>query len=318
MKRAFAVLCAAVAGVFCVQTSALAQADPYQIFARARNVWAAQRYPAYLTYTVAVTVVERGVTKSKHYHLAYAAQQNHIVVNAVSDEELAAPPTPSGFIFHLQPRRKNRVLFDKKVGNPGEAVDYLGVPMIAPTYSFGMSSSIHENGSTNSAALVQQIRKQFNDPMSAAKLQQASALGGLKAIASVTSTVRNYDVALASIDAIGGRQCYHLLLTPTHDPGRFRLRELWVDTQTYQTLQLKSAGNFTGSPVPWLITFDDVGGSMYIASEVALAPVGVGSHRFEHASVAFQDIAPSSRPAELTSTFLTKEAIMAEPGSNEH
>lgn len=297
-------------------------ADPYGIFAQARQVWAAQRYPDYLTYTVAVDVTERGVDKAKHYHLAFDAVSGKIAVNPISDEEAAAPPNPTGVTIHLQPKRNFQVLLDKRVGNPGEAVDYLGVPMIAPTYSFGMAlaSGDAEQSASDAAneALVDQIRKQFNDPTPPAKTQQSVASGEVKTIAAVTSYVRRYTITLAGMDTLNGAQCYHLVLKPNFDPARLRLRDVWVDAQTYETRQLISSGNFTGSAVPWLITFADVDGSQYIASETALAPVGVGDHRYEHASIAFQAIAQAQRPTRPLSFFVTKESLMAEPGTDLH
>lgn len=292
-----------------------ADADPYQIFGQARNVFAQQRYPQYLTYTVAVHVTERGVDKAKHYHLAYDAKDAKIYVNPVSDEERIAPPDPNGVTFHLLPKRQHQTLFDKKVGNPGEAVDYLGVPMISPTYSFGMSETAFE-GDKDPDALVQEIRKEFNDPTPPLKEREIVNDPKIKTIAIVTGYRHRYNVTLDGIESIGGHDCYHLSLRPVVPSPKLRLRELWIDTQTYETRKLVSAANFTGSRVPWLITFDELNGVLYIASESAMAPVGVGDHRYEQASVSFENITASDTPPEnLTGWFVTKEAIMAEPGS---
>ena len=292
-----------------------AAVDPYQIFGQARGVWEQQRYPQYLTYTVTVRVTERGVDKSRHYHLAYDAQNAKIYVNPVSDEERLAPPDPNGVTLHLLPRRQGKVLFDKRVGNPGEAVDYLGVPMISPTYSFGMSQAAFEDD-RDPDALVQEIRKEFNDPTPTVKAQQIASNDKLKTIAISTGFQRRYTVTLAGIEAVDGRDCYHLSLKPAYQSPRLRLRELWVDTQSYETRRLVTAGNFTGSGVPWTIQFADLNGTVYIASESAMAPVGVGDHRYEQASVSFDDIAASERPpTNLSQWFVTKENIMAEPDS---
>ena len=292
-------------------------ADPYQIFAHARQVWAQQRYPDYMTYVVAVDVTERGVEKTKHYHLAYDSTSGKITVNPVSDEEAAAPPTPTGMTIHLQPKRNFATLLDKRVGNPGEAVDYLGVPMIAPTYSFGMTlASSDVDQQTQNDALVQQIRREFDDPTPAAKTQQAVTDPNVRTIAAVTSTARRYTIKLAGVDTLAGANCYHLMLQPNYDPQRFRLRELWIDTQTFATRQLISAGNFTATRVPWLITFDDANGAQYIESETALGPVGVGDHRYEHATISFQAIEHADRPAHPESLFVTKENLMSEPGTD--
>jgi hypothetical protein len=287
--------------------------DPYQVFSQARNVWAAQRYPQYLTYTVTVRVNERGVEKSKHYHLAYDAKNAKIYVNPVSDEERTEPPDPYGFTIHLLPKRQHQTLFDKRVGNPGEAVDYLGVPMISPTYSFGMSATAFEED-RDPDALVQEIRKEFNDPTPPLKAQELATSGGLKTIAVVTGHKRAYDARFDDIEQIDGHDCYHLTLRPLYPSPRLRLRELWIDTQNYETRQLVTAGNFTGSAVPWTIDFTDSNGSMYIESETANAPVGVGDHRYQQASVTFDDVTAAQRPdALLSNWFVTKENIMAEP-----
>jgi hypothetical protein len=306
------ILSAAAIAVAPAISAAQTPADPDQIFARARDVWAQQQYPPYLTYTVTVDVTERGVEKSKHYHLAYDVAQNSIDVNPVSDEEQAAPPTPSGFIIHLQPRRQGRVIFDKKVGNPGEAVDYLGVPLISPTYDFGMSRHATTEG-RNDDALITQIREEFRDPMPAAKAQELASSGPVKAIAAVTSHVHEYRVKLAGVETIATRPCYHLQLQPLGDPNKLRLRDVWVDTQTFRTAQLISDGNFAQKGVPWLITFADDNGAQFIATESALAPVGVGMHRYEHATVSFGTITASTEPTHNSGWFVTKQTLMTEP-----
>lgn len=297
-------------------TGVPAASDAYAIFAQARHVWADQHYPDYLTYTVAVDVTERGVEKSKHYHLAYDALSDKIGVNPVSDEELAAPPDPNGVTLHLIPRRNYQPILDKQIGNPGEAVDYLGVPIISPTYSFGMTPENEDPDQVDSATLVQQIRQQFNDPVPQSKVAQSVQNDGVKTIASVTTFVRHYTITDAGEETVGGIPCYHLLLHPTADPQKYRLREVWVDQSDYQTRQLVSSGNFTGSNVPWLITFANFDGAEVIASETALAPVGVGAHHYEHASVSFEDIAQAQRPSHPLSFFVTKENLMSEPDTD--
>jgi hypothetical protein len=318
MYRTLLVVLVAISLALCApipafSQTAAAQSDPYSIFARARAVWSTQHYPHYLSYTIAVHVTERGVEKSRHYHLTYDAQTEAINVNPISDEEHAAPPVVKGFLWHLQPKRQHQVLFDKKVGNPGDAVDFLGVPKLAPTYSFGMKVHGGSENGPDDDALIAQIRAQFNDPMPASKDQELSTQGKLKSIASVTSRARAYTIHLAGMDTIDGTRCYHLLLQPNGNPRVLRLRQVWIDARTFETRQLVSDGNFTGSDVPWMITFGDVGGALYIASEVAQAPVGVGEHRYERASLSFESITQTSAPSPLGGSFITKQDLMTEP-----
>jgi len=319
MRRALTVLAAflAAAQLCAGARAASGQEDPYSIFSRARSVWSSQHYPEYLSYTIAVNVTERGVDKSKHYHLSYDTHSDAIDVNPVSDEERVAPPVPTGFIWHLKPKRQFQTLFDKKVGNPGEAVDYLGVPKLSPTYTFGMKTGAGGEDGRDDDALVAQIRRQFNDPMPAAKNDELASRGKLKSIANVTSRARNYTITLAGTETIDGSPCYHLILQPNYNPSELRLREVWIDTRTFETRRLLSAGNFTGSTVPWLISFTNVNGALYIASETAQAPVGVGEHRYEKASIAFQSIAAAARPTHMGGTFVTSQQLMTEPAEGQ-
>lgn len=286
--------------------------DPYSIFDRARHALQAEQYPDYLSYVVAVRVTEGGVAKSRHYHLVYDTQSGTIDVNPISDEERAAPPVPTGFIWHLQPRRHNKVLFDKKVGNPGEAVDFLGVPHVSPTYTFGLSPRAAAEDGSAGDALVAEIRRQFNDPVPAQKLQQQMTSGPMKVIAVVSSRTREYDIALSGTENVDGHLCYHLVLRPRHDPQKFRLRDLWIDAQSYQPWQLRTAGNFTGSQAAWMVRFTNIDGKTYIASETAESPIGVGDHRYQTASVEFDAVAPAQRPARAN-YFVTQQQLMSEP-----
>lgn len=286
--------------------------DPYQIYARTRTAWESQRYPDYLAYTIHVQVDENGVHKSKHYHLLYEQPNGKIHVAAVSDEELAQPPEPTGMTIHLLPKRQNATLIDKRVGHPDEAVDYLGIPMLSPNYSFGLGVPQPDELASD-AELVAQIRTEYHDPAPVVKAAQADPDGKLKSIAAITVIARRYRIELAGIETIEGTACYHLVLYPSREPQRFRLRGLWIDVENYQTRRVLAANNFTNSKVPWLITFADIGGARYIESEVAQAPVVMGGHRYEHAQISFEALTAATRPAPFDSRFMTSENILREP-----
>lgn len=286
--------------------------DPYQIYARTRTAWESQRYPDYLAYTIHVQVDENGVSKSKHYHLVYEQPNGKIHVAAVSDEELAQPPAPTGMTIHLLPKRQNVTLLDKRVGHPDEAVDYLGIPMLSPNYSFGLGLP-QPDETTSDADLIAQIRAQYRDPMPIVTGAQTVDDGKLKSIAAITVIARRYTIELSGIENIEGADCYHLVLHPAREPQRFRLRDVWIDVENYQTRRLLEANNFMNSQVPWLVTFADIGGARYIESEVAQRPVVMGGHRYEHAQISFEDVTSTKRPAPFDSTFMTSGTILREP-----
>lgn len=289
--------------------------NPYQLYGHARSVWLAQHYPDYVAYTVAVAVDERGVAKTTHYRAIYDATHDRIYTDGVSEEERVKPYVPSGTNITLEPKRNWMTLFKRHVGHPEEAVDFLGVPMLAPNYSFGIAAYVPEVATTqpDQAALVREIRRRFNDPMSNQKARQLSNAEGLKQIGRVTSTNRDYAISYAGIDSVDGTQAYHLSLRPLHDAGRLRLRELWIDAQTFGTVKLVTQGNFLNSNVPWAITFAEIDGAQYIAAERALAPVGSGRHLYERVTISFQGVGPAQRGRYLWTPVSAMKNVLTEP-----
>jgi hypothetical protein len=290
--------------------------DPYQIFAHARAVWVSQRYPHYLSYTIAVDVNEKGTQKANHYRATYDALHDHVYANTVSQEERLDPHVPTGVNMSLEPKRQFQTLFKKRVGDPEEAVDYLGVPMLAPNYSFGIAQYVPQDASsgTNQAALVEAIRRQFNDPMGPKQAQDLSDASGLKEIGNVASTDRAYTITFDGIETVNGRQTYHLSLRPVHLSDRLRLREIWIDTQSYDTCRLVTQGNFANDTVPWVIDFADIGGAQYIVSENAEKPVSVGPHTYEQASISFEGITAVQPPMRyLWNPVTPVKNVLVEP-----
>ena len=57
---------------------------------------------------------------------------------------------------------------------------------------------------------------------------------GSRSIASVTVKDSAYAVALVGLEDLDGTSVYHLHLVPNYDPAHHPLRELWVDTRTFE------------------------------------------------------------------------------------
>jgi hypothetical protein len=57
-------------------------------------------------------------------------------------------------------------------------------------------------------------------------------------IATVSVVDRAYDITLAGIETIDPHRCYHLRLRPLRDPQNYPLRDVWVDTSTYDVVRL--------------------------------------------------------------------------------
>jgi hypothetical protein len=261
--------------------------DPYDIFARSRAYWLRQQFPMHLEYDVAVDVLEGGTNKVEHYASAYDAVDDVVTVDPVSDYQRAHPPKVSGI---------NLGILGFALNKPLPPADFLGVPHLAPNYSFGMAPFVPAPTPTpfNSAALVDEIREEFHDPNPRVSASPTPSINDpLHEIATVVAHNRDYTIALLGTDTIDGHACWHLGLTPTHDPGKFRIRQAWIDETTYAPWQLQDALNFVNGPgtnVGWTIHFTDVAGAHFISEEDALAPMSSHGLIFTKAAVRFENI----------------------------
>jgi hypothetical protein len=303
----------AMAALWCGLTGAVTAApDPYEIFAQARTYWEGQKYPPYIGYDIAVQVEEGGKSRVEHYDSAYNAVTGDLWVDSISDYETAHPVKPSGFQFNIMGLAK--------IGKPLPPVDFVGVPLLAPTYSFGIAKWIPMEAphAPTDAELIAQIRQQFHDPNPRAKSSPAAtpASSGLQEIATVIAFKRDYAISLLGIDTIDGRSCYHLGLRPLHDQSRYRLRELWIDQSNYATVKLKEALNFVDGPgtqVPWTVTFADVDGAHYVAQESADVPMSYRGLIYTQTRVTFENIHPMQGPESRPLYTPVDEPVVREP-----
>jgi hypothetical protein len=280
------------APLMCLVLASNASADPnpYQIFEHAKRVLQAQSYPDPIFYRTTIHVSEGAKDEFEHFR-AEAFSSGDVRVEGVSDEEQAEPHQNSGVNFKLA----FSIGWDTGAGGQtGTATedahrreaspDYLGVPLITPSYSFGLTSEHDETPKPN--------------PLSASNLPT---------IATVTAIDRVYRVSFLGTETIDGLYTYHLHLEPTSHRDRYRIRELWIDAYTYQIVQLQTQGNFTAAPmsdVPWLVTFQDVDGSNYIKKEMALEPLVFHHDRtFSTASISFDDIRATDNSPPILPTL---------------
>ena len=265
--------------------------DPYAIFAAARQYWQTAVYPKNVAYGITVTVERGGVTSHTHYHASYDAEHNVVSVNPDSDEELAHPYTPHGINTFF-----NFFGGSIPMSAPQNTFDYLGVPRLAPNYSFGIvpSDEVPRTG-LSGMDLVREIRKEFHDPFPPQRQQHSS---DLKTIALVVVAHRQYEIRLAGSQPLGNHDDYDLVLKPIADPGTYRLREMWVNEATYATDRVVTDGNFTADElgrVRWQTDFTQVAGAPFITQETALSGFMLNRRHYDAASVAFTNIVPSGR-----------------------
>jgi len=277
--------------------------DPYEIFSRSRAAITAAQYPERLDYTITVTGLAGTIRETNRYRASCRPDQGSIFVASISTEEAALPPpVVHGFNFRFIAQIAGGLgshvgTVSVPVGPPSPSPDLIGVPLLSPTYMFGL-----------------QYEAKSSDPA-----QESSPALNLPVITTVSSQKRDYEVALIDTPLIDGVATYHLRLTPLRDPKNNRLRELWIGMTDYLPRKAVVEGNFTLTPfvtIPWTITFSIASGAPVIESEVADATLYMAHKRVvRDASIAFDDIAERrsivGRP--LIEPDIT-ETTLVEPG----
>jgi len=81
----------------------------------------------------------------------------------------------------------------------------------------------------------------------------------MQTIAVVRAVDRAYDISLAGVTTIGAHSVYHLRLRPLRNPQQFPLRELWVDTSTYDVVRLRYVWPYNGSAADVTYDFAPIG-----------------------------------------------------------
>src|SRR5215469_9391380 len=197
------------------------------IFAKARTAMYLRTYPRYVAYIIDVQSNAYG----KHYHEGYRAllrtHDDALVVHKTPIYTSNKPPNPYGFsFFGINPE-----------GKPSDHIDPpFGVPLMSATFDFDLA-----RGPTP--------RHHSDD----------DAEGDLPpVIGTVKVTAADYAVTLLGVEDLDGAQVYHLRLQPLTDPAHDRVRELWVDTQTFDVRKLVTEGIFESGPpttAMWTVNF---------------------------------------------------------------
>jgi hypothetical protein len=269
VMRTFIHAAAAIALVLGVGDRARADVptDPQAIFAAARSAWAFTSYPRYANYAVAVHYTNNGTHVVRHYDTLEDLRRDIVFAQTFSREETANPDTPHGTNFGAL----------GMTVNADQPDDPIGPLALAVTYDFGISLASRQTQ-------VAQMGSQVTAPQRLVVIGRAGA------------SARTYNVRL--IEMLDDGKTYHLGLTPIKDPGRNRLREMWVSTQTYITQKILVAENFASKPytdVAWLVTFKQIDGGPYIAEEEAQGALDFGdAGSLENVTISFEEIHETS------------------------
>lgn len=203
----------------CSRASADSSVDPYGLFDQTRAFVAGAVYPPGLAYKVAITVSNADGSSANHYQSYFDSREDRVAVEAHSEEETLHP--------HVPPSGVNISIlgFPAYIGGREVPPDVFGVPVLTPTFMFGIARKRAAGQAENTDST-----------------QPATPL---KTIGTVITRERDYLITLIAIEDVAGHTDYHLRLKPLRDPRRFRLRDLWIDSVTKAPDRLISDGNFT-------------------------------------------------------------------------
>lgn len=278
--------------------------DPYGIFAKTRAYWLQQHYPATLDYRVAISANDNGTERVERYDSVYDALDNAISVDPVSDYEREHPIDPGNNVGY--------VLGPYHFSKPSDPGDIIGVPRLAPNYSFGMAPFVPATSvSIDSEELVASVRRQFGD-LGPSRNSQLP----FRIIGSVSTYDRAYHISMLGFASINGHDCYHLGFTPERDLARNRIREAWIDRSSYAPWRIIDATNFRSSvpaSVAWTIDFTDVNGAHYISQERANGSFENDDHRFSNVAVTFENLHERRGPFPFEAIAPSSYLSLTEP-----
>jgi hypothetical protein len=273
--------------------AATATPNPDVLFTRARAALGRRAYPRAVTYDVAVeTTAEGGEHKLNHYRTAFRANTGTIAAHVISDEQAADTSKPQGINFAIAGITLNK---------PDS--DGLGIPRLAPTYTFGLvpyapilpttglsaTQALPVEGATPltpsadaNAAFPFAIGEGGTLPIAPSGGFTAAPAPGaapsdasLRQIGKVSTTFKIYDVSYVGEVKIGDVTTWHLRLKPRLNPGRYRVRDLYIDESNDETVRIRTEGNFTLKNLGcyWDVDFAKIDGHWYIVRETADQPV---------------------------------------------
>jgi len=241
------------------------------IFARAKNAWRARVEAPYVSFNLRERYSWRSRLHDEWWQAAYRDRDRALVlrrvtVAAAEDERLKGAAISLRMRLHSGDLKADS--FDTNAA--ADAFPVLD-PLIEPNASFGLLRQEPKaelalvNALSDSPAARPVASPQPQAPQAAPSPQASQS--ALRELARVEAVARDYAIALAGEEQIQSVDAYHLTLRPLRDPLVYRLRDLWVDANSYRTLQLGVQGLFEGKPYDearWVVTYVDFNGRSYV------------------------------------------------------
>ena len=241
------------------------------IFARAKSAWRTRVEAPYVTFNLRERYTWRNRLHDEWWQAAYrdhdrALVLRRVTVAAAEDERLKGAAISLRMRLHSGDLKADS--FDTNAS--ADAFPLLD-PLIEPNASFGLLRQEPKAELELANALVSPASARPDASAPAQALQPApspqASQSALRELARVEAVARDYSIALAGEERIQSVDAYHLTLRPLRDPLTYRLRDLWVDANTYRTLQVGVQGLFEGKPYDearWLVTYVEFAGRSYV------------------------------------------------------
>ena len=124
----------------------------------------------------------------------------------------------------------------------------------------------------------------------------------MQTIAVVKAVDRAYDISYIETTTIGAHSVYHLRLRPLRNPQQYPLRELWVDTTTYDVVRLTYVWPYNDTTASVTYDFAPVGPEKLwsiVHIDAQATSHGLFTTHTEHVSEDLHDITfPANVPDE--------------------
>lgn len=262
--------------------------DPNTIFDNVRRAWGSGAYPRYAEYVAIVQFHDDGRFVRRTWETTEDIRNGVVYSRPFSREEDAHPYTPHGtniaipFLTNLSPEHQ-----PDPIGHIAFAIDQ----------DYGLAPGERKFASVSASAAIDAQRS------------------ALPVIGRTGTIARDYAVTLleTATDAEGTE--YHLGLQPLRDSARHRLRELWVDANTWLPEEAVVEGIGNRAPlnaVRWRIEYRQTEGGTYIAREIALAPLQAKHALLHDTTITFGEVKLSSHLAHFGLSF-SKNVPIGEP-----
>jgi hypothetical protein len=259
--------------------------DADAIFARAKNAWRARTEVPFVTYGLRERYEWRDRIHDNWWQVSYRSSDRSLALRRVivaqqEDARLRGVPITLNLRLHDNPARADSV-----DTNPDADAFPILDPQIEPDASFGMLA--HERRTalvgapTSSPGAVPSLVVPGSQPSPAATPSPEGT--PLRELIRVEAVARDYRIELAGTERVRDVATYHLTLTPLRDPRVYRLRDLWVDSQSYVTVQLALAGLFEGKPYDdarWIVSYVPIEGRYYVGQIKTDDQLRFGADRF--------------------------------------